>query len=186
MRLEGLKGSLNSGSDNYKVLKSDKNLTSYHGILKNPSEIESLLRFQLVNGLNGMPVLTRLSDGYHSLLKSRPTWPYYYSGLAQIDSMSNDSVINNLTKAIQYGAHERKVVKSVAEILFFNWEKIEENDKSRILDYLYRQNESLISDIVAISAKFAKIYVFCDYIYEKKHVEYATCKQQYWQPLSDL
>ena len=186
LRLEDLKKSLYAKSANYKGLHDDKFSSNYQNFIQTPSEIEIFLRFQLINGLNDMQAYDQLFDGYQSLLTIKPTWPYYYSGLAQIDRSMNVSVVNNLFKAIQYGAHEKKVINSIAEILFSHWEKIKKKDRNRILDYLSTRNDNVITSIVTISVKFAKIYVFCDYIYEKKHVEYAACKQQYWQPLSDL
>ncbi len=86
---------------------------------------------------------------------------------------------------MNYGKHEKQVVYSLAEMLFYGWEKIDEIDRVAILEYLIDQEESVISRTIGISAKFAKIYQYCDYIFEKKHVEYAACKRNYWQPLSD-
>jgi hypothetical protein len=186
LRLEELKKSFHSKSINLKVSQTDAGTISFEKLLQNPSEKEILFRFRLIKGMGDLQIYKQLLSGYQALLTTKPTWPYYFSGLAQVDRLMNVSVIGNLSKAMKYGAHERKVIKSVAEILFTSWEKINKTDKNHILDYLSGRNDIMITSIVGISAKFAKIYEFCDYIYEKKHVEYAACKQQYWQPLTDL
>ncbi|MBL4772127.1 MAG: hypothetical protein JKX98_00490 [Alcanivoracaceae bacterium] len=155
----------------------------YNNFIQNPLELELYLRFRLTAHVRNNDDDSFL---YRLLLKTRPTWPYFYSGLAQVKSVHGDLEQSDLNNAIKYGPHEKGVVNSLAEILFYNWNYLDKTGRLQLLEYLTDQNDIMITNVVTISAKFAKIYAYCDYIYEKKHVEYAACKQQYWQPLTDL
>lgn len=156
----------------------------YHRFFQNPAEIELYLRAQLF--YNEMDKLQHQSDSYQLLLASKPTWPYFYSGLAQIDLTNKEFHTYYIDKAIKYGAHERKVINSLAEVLFYSWDRIEKETRIKILDYLAKQTDSSIAQSVNISAKFSRIYEYCDFLYDKKQVEYASCKRHYWQPLTVL
>ncbi len=122
---------------------------------------------------------------YHQLLSIKPSWPYYYSGLVQSSSLSGKVDEQYIRRSMRFGRHERLVVKSLSEVLFYQWSLMTESMQNEMLDHLIIQNDVLLSEIVKISARFAKIYPLCDFIYEKKQVEYAACKDQYWQPLKD-
>ncbi|MFK8011914.1 MAG: hypothetical protein AB8B80_07745 [Marinicellaceae bacterium] len=124
-----------------------------------------------------------ISRFYRKLLKTKPSWPYYFSGLVKVDNI--DKVVNmkNVKYAIKYGEFERQVATSIAEMVFSRWSLIDNTEKMGILNYLISQHETLLSRLINVSAKFAKIFEFCDFIYEEKQVEYAACKQNYWQPL---
>ena len=152
----------------------------------NPGEIELFLRAQLIENTASSQLDNTVWWDYGFLLKKRPTWPYFWSGLVQ--SRMQRGIVDevNLRNAVKFGPHELKVIKSLAEILFYSWEKIQKESRLMLLNYLTEQNKTVIAKVVSISAKFAKIYVYCDFIYEKKHVEYAACKDQYWQPLDDI
>ena len=152
----------------------------------NPAEIELFLRAQLIENSVSSQLDSDIWWYYEFLLKKRPTWPYLHSGLAQ--SAMQRGVVDelNLRNAIKFGPHEVKIIKSLAEILFYSWEKMQKESRLVLLNYLTEQNKATISRVVNISARFAKIYAYCDFIYEKKHVEYAACKDQYWQPLDDM
>lgn len=155
----------------------------YNRFFQNPAEIELYLRAELFsNEYNNSEKLTEL---YQFLLSTKPTWPYYYSGLAQVDLADDVFSLVNVDKAMQYGVHERKVVKSLAEILFYDWDEIDELSRIAVLNYLSSQKSWSIAQVVYISARFSRVYEYCDFLYEKKRVEYAPCKQQYWQPLSE-
>jgi hypothetical protein len=154
----------------------------YNRIFQNPAEIELYLRAELFSHkLENSDDLIKL---YQILLSTKPTWPYYYSGLAQIDLTDKLFRQENVNKAVHYGVHERKVMQSLAEVLFYNWDNIEEDEKNILLEYLSNQKLRSIAQVVNISAKFSRVYEYCDFLYEKKRVEYAPCKRQYWQPLS--
>ena len=135
---------------------------------------------------NEMNNSQHLTDLYQLLLESRPTWPYFYSGLAQVDQVNKQLQFTHINKAMSFGAHERKVVNSLAEILFYNWDSLEVMSRNRILDYLSNQPSWSIAQSINISAKFSRVYEYCDFLYEKKQVEYATCKHHYWQPLTGV
>ena len=157
----------------------------YQTYIQNPAEKELYLRARLLDSSNG--ILTDVGELqylYMTLLKTRPSWPYYYSGIAQAQQITKS--INNkyISYAIKYGPHEQKVIKSLAEILFYNWNNFTKNDRLKVLKYLTNQPNHIIAIIVTVSTKFAKSYQYCDFLYEQKHVEYPACKQQYWQPLS--
>ena len=79
-----------------------------------------------------------------------------------------------------------KVIKSLAEILFYNWNDIDKGKRSQLMTYLSSQANNSIAKVVEISSKFARVYEYCDFLYEQRHIEHASCKSQYWQPLSDL
>lgn len=154
----------------------------YDTYIQNPAILELYLRASILSSDKDTEELKLL---YKRLLKTRPSWPYYFSGLAQVNQLSDFYNSSDINAAIQYGKYERKVALSFAEILFYGWDGVKKKDQLLILNYLIGQQESTISRSINISAKFAKIYQYCDFIYEKKHVEYAACKQNYWQPLSD-
>ncbi len=175
---------ISNGEDATKHLQipSQKDSYFYDSYLQDPANLELYIRASLLNKIKKPEELKLL---YQRLLKTRPSWPYYYSGLAQVDSLSGQLKQSDVAGSIKYGKHERQVVYSLAEVLFYGWNKIDEMDRKVVLDYLIGQQEVVISRTIAISVKFAKIYQYCDYIFEKKHVEYAACKRNYWQPLSD-
>ncbi|VAW46533.1 hypothetical protein MNBD_GAMMA03-1254 [hydrothermal vent metagenome] len=157
----------------------------YQTYIQNPAEVELYLRSRLLDSINGTLIDTlELQYLYTTLLKTRPSWPYYYSGIAQVQQLTKNLNSKYISDAIKYGAHEQKVIKSLAEILFYNWNNFTKNSRLEVLQYLANQPDNIIAGIVTISAKFAKIYQYCDFLYEEKHVEYPACKQQYWQPLS--
>lgn len=168
-------------------LKQPVNGESYlsHVFVRNPLEVELYLRSRLFDSAHDAVNQPELNSLYQSLLKYRPTWPYYHTGLSQVRQLNHGDYGVSLESAINFGPHEKKVAKSVSEILFYNWNTIEEKTKLMILEYLMRQADHVIGSIVKISAKFAKVYEYCDYIYERKRVEYAACKDEYWQPLSN-
>ncbi|MCF6319217.1 MAG: hypothetical protein L3J83_08065 [Proteobacteria bacterium] len=159
-------------------------------ILHNPAETElylrsALLDYQELSSKN----ISELIEMYNLLIKIRPTWAYYFSGKAQLAMVAMvDQPFDGeqLKAAVKYGKHERKVVESLAEVLFYNWNKLQKKEKNELLTYLSDQTDSSIARVVNISAKFARIYEYCDFLYDKKRVEYAACKNQYWQPLSDI
>lgn len=154
----------------------------YDTYIQDPANLDLFIRASLLVSNKKNKELALM---YQRLLKTRPTWPYYYSGLVQINQFSGQINHSDIVRSIKYGMYERQVVYSLAEILFYGWKDIEKNDRLTILGYLIGQQESVISRTINISAKFAKIYQYCDFIFEKKHVEYAACKRNYWQPLSD-
>ncbi len=156
-------------------------------ILHNPAETELYLRSKLLTYQNiSRQNVVKLKVLYNMLIQSRPTWSYYYSGLVQLSMIDRSLEIRQLELAMKYGKHERKVIKSLAEILFYNWNRLDNKQRNELLEYLSEQTDSSIAGVVNISAKFARIYEYCDFIYDKKQVEYAACKNQYWQPLSDI
>jgi hypothetical protein len=122
---------------------------------------------------------------YKKLLVIRPTWPYYHSGLVQIEQKKREFNPDTLNRAIKYGMHERTVVYGLAEVLFHEWDNIPENIRLTILNHLSLQHSVIVSQTINISSKFARLYQYCDFLYDKNNVEYAACKQNYWQPLSD-
>jgi len=164
------------------VKPSEQESYFYDTYIQNPATLELYLRASMINSKKNNTEKTLF---YKRLLKTRPSWPYYFSGLAQVNHMSGQFDSNIINSIIHYGKYERKVVLSLAEILFHNWERIENKYRELILSHISEQQDYIISQTVNISSKFAKIYEYCDFIYEKKHVEYAACKQNYWQPLSD-
>ncbi len=156
-------------------------------ILHNPAETELYLRSGLVGYQElSSKNISELIGMYNLLTKIRPTWPYYFSGKGQLAMVDQPFDGEQLKAAVKYGKHERKVVESLAEVLFYNWNKLQKKEKNELLTYLSDQTDSSIARVVNISAKFARIYEYCDFLYDKKRVEYAACKNQYWQPLSDV
>jgi len=152
--------------------------------VQNPDEAELLLRAQLIaNERIRKDKLANMELAYQELLVKRPSWPYYYSGLLRVHIMGSVPDFKIIEKTIGYGSYELKVVKSVAELLFYKWDFFSKEQQNSLLAYLSSQAEIVNRQIVAISAKFAKIYEYCDYIYDQKQVEYAACKKYYWEPL---
>lgn len=186
---KSLRGSKTRSSDSYSRLVTTVSIGDsfwYETYVRNPANVELYLRSKLHNLSNNEGVNDEeLISLYLLLLKTRPSWPYYFSGLTQIQNLVKGADNRYFINAIQKGPHEIKVVYSLAEMLFYNWDNINKSNQILILDYLIDQPESTISATVNISANFAKIYEYCDYIYSKKHVEYRACKQHYWQPLLD-
>lgn len=177
---------LKNSQDNAIVLsffESFKNSLT-HYILQNPSESELLLRAQLIvsDGMNKQE-LAAMELSYLGLLAKRPTWPYYYSGLLRVQMFDFSLNFKTIRQAITYGAFEFKVAKSMAELLFYKWDYFSKDQQNSLLAYLSSQPRVTKTQIVAISAKFAKIYEYCDYIYEEKQLEYSPCKKYYWEPL---
>ena len=150
--------------------------------IQNPATLELYLKSSIVNSEKNN---NNVGLMYKRLLRTRPTWPYYYSGLAQYNQILDQFIPEIIYKTIKYGKHEKKVVHSLAEILFHNWKLIKTKDRELIMSHFLGQQDKIISQTVSISSKFAKFYEYCDFIYEKKHVEYAACTGNYWQPLSD-
>ena len=91
----------------------------------NPAEIELFLRAQLIENTVNTEVGNNIWSYYEFLLKKRPTWPYFYSGLVQFGVKGGVVDEDSLRNAVKFGPHEVKVIKSLAEILFYNWEKIQ-------------------------------------------------------------
>lgn len=152
----------------------------------NPQETELYLRVELLEASHHTDeALRKLKAIYKDLLNTRPSWPYLYSGLLQVDQLLGEEQAQHLKSAIVYGKHETKVIKSLAEILFYNWDVLDKSLKNQLIMMLSEQSEGRISTIVNIAAKFSRVFEYCDLLYEKKHVEYAACKSQYWQPLTD-
>lgn len=161
---------------------------SMHPLLvsTSPAEIDLHLRYYLLNHESQSYLINELDDFYKMLIGVRPSWPYYYSGMAQLAMLYDQVDELSLMSLNQYGYHETKVVESLSEILFYSWNNLQIETRQQLLTQLIDQKESLITSVVNISAKFAKIYHICDFIYEKKQVEYPACKDQYWQPLKRL
>jgi hypothetical protein len=152
--------------------------------IQNPALTELYLRFDLLDAASLSPKqIAEYKKAYQQLLATRPTWPYYYSGLVQL-SMLNQSLREEvLNNTMSYGKHENKVITSLAETLFYHWNQLNKMQRKSLLDYLSNQSDSTIARVVEISAKFARVFEYCDFLYDKKRVEYAACKRQYWQPL---
>jgi len=195
LKLEGAKALLRSqyGDEVWQIqdfeqFTSEINGGSLHplSLSINPAELELYLRSFLRKRILGSVTKDNFGRYYKLLLEIKPTWPYYYSGLAQLSVLYGKADEVNIDNAWYFGKHEQQVVKSLAEVIFYGWNGLKKNNKNRYLSYLINQNEVLVSAVVNVSAKFAKIYVLCDFIYERKQVEYAACKSQYWQPLKEL
>ena len=167
------------------LTKLDESWLNKH-FVQNPDEIEQLLRYELLTGNSKKEQLLEMRRMYRLLQEGRPSWPYYYSGLSQIDNLLRETNNENLKLAISFGSHESLVVESMAEILFYKWDLLDKKMKNDMLGYLIKQSDIMKGRIVNISAKYSRIYEYCDYIYDKKHVEYAACKGHYWQPLMKL
>lgn len=189
LRYENNKSLFNAKYFNHRddiVIDLERGASLHSGFLssyvRNPAELELKLRADLM-GSDESRVIADHSVYYQELLKRRPSWPYYFSGLMQSEFANKHYSEHAIKKAMYYGPHEKQVVLSLAELLFFYWEDISDNLKNEMMAYLMNQSDILNSIVVKISAKFAKIYQYCDFIYDKKHVEYAACKQQYWKPL---
>ena len=150
--------------------------------IQDPANVEMYLRASLFNVGNKSE---ELISTYEQLLMRRPSWPYYFSGMAHVSQLSKVNSVNYINSAMKYGKYERSVINSLAEIVFHDWDMIEESARLVILNHLSRQQEGVISLTINISAKFAKLYQYCDFLYEINHVEYAACKRNYWEPLSE-
>ena len=150
----------------------------------NPAMTELQLRADLLDS-GSSEQLINLTEEYLGLLSTRPSWPYYFSGMLQAEAIQSNNFSNNFDNAIKYGAYEKQVVFSIAESLFYNWDNLNKESKVIALNYLSNQSEFIKSLVIGISAKFARVYEFCDFLYDKTHVQSATCKNNYWQPLVD-
>ena len=156
-------------------------------VINNPAETELFLRSKLLESqLPSIENVRELKLIYGGLLDIKPTWPYYFSGIVQLSMVDGSLDKGLIESAIKYGSYEKKVIKSLAEVLFYHWDNLTNEERNRLLNYLSNQTEATISQVVLISANFARIYEYCDFLYDKKHVEYAACKRQYWQPLSKV
>jgi len=156
-------------------------------ILHNPAETELYLRSELLkNEKISQKNIIELKKLYNMLIQSKPTWPYYFSGIVQLSMINKSLDVHQLELTMKYGKHEKKTIKSMAEVLFYNWTRLDAMQRNALLTYLSEQTDSSIARVVDISVKFARLYEYCDFIYNKKQVEYAACKSQYWQPLSEV
>ena len=175
------------GSQNVKKLLpsgSDLNVSSF--VTESPNQVELLIRvFLSVSKEESFNNSEKLSDAYFNLLKIRPSWPYYYSGMAQIKKIEQNDFNPSINKAIMLAPFERKVVESISQLLFSNWESIDSVMKKKMLMYLSSQDDVVIERLVGSSLRFARLFEFCDYLYESKRVEYQACKLEFWQPLMD-
>ena len=150
----------------------------------NPAMTELQLRANLLDS-GSSEQLINLTEEYLGLLSTRPSWPYYFSGMLQAEAIQTNNFSYIFDNAIRYGPHEKQVVSSIAESLFYNWDNLNKESKVIALNYLSNQSEFIKSLAIGISAKFARVYEFCDFLYDKTHVQSATCKINYWQPLAD-
>ncbi len=175
------------GSDSVKnSLPDSRKLKFISFVSVNPNQIELYIRaFLSISKSESLKNSEKLSDAYFSLLKIRPSWPYYYSGLAQIKKIEQNDFNPSANKAIMLAPFERKVVLSVSQLLFSNWESIDSVMKKKMLVYLSSQNDVVIERLVGSALMFARLFEFCDYLYENNRVEYQTCKREFWQPLMD-
>ncbi len=156
-------------------------------ITRNPAETELYLRSKLLASQSlSFDSVSELKTLYGGLLEGKPSWPYYFSGIVQLSLVNGSLDIGRIESAVKYGQYEKKVIKSLAEVLFYHWDNLNNAERDSLLNYLSDQTEATIAQVVLISAKFARIYEYCDFLYDKKHVEYAACKRQYWQPLSNV
>lgn len=158
-------------------------LNSY--LIKNPTESELMIRAYLSN-----PKRFFLKPGfepvyvYENLLKIRPSWPYYFSGIAQIKKNEKNDFIPSLKKAIMLAPFERKVALSVSQLLFSNWDSVNSADKRYVLRYLAKQNDVMLNAIVESALRFARMFEFCDFLYEQNQKENSVCLREYWRPLN--
>ncbi len=173
------------GSSGVKKSPPDiRELTFPSFVSVNPKQIELYIRaFLATSKLESLKNSEKLSDTYFSLLKIRPSWPYYFSGLAQIEKIKQNDFNPLVNKAIMLAPFERKVVMSVSQLLFSNWEGIDSVMKKKMLVYLSSQDEVVIEKLIGSALMFARLFEFCDYLYEINQVEYRTCKREFWQPL---
>ncbi len=175
------------GSDSVKKLPPESRklkLPSFVSV--NPNQIELYIRaFLSISKSESLKNSEKLSDAYFSLLKIRPSWPYYYSGLAQIKKIEQNDFTPSVNKAIMLAPFERKVVLNVSQLLFSTWESIDSVMKKKMLVYLSSQDDVVIERLVGSALMFARLFEFCDYLYENKRVEYRTCQREFWRPLMD-
>ncbi len=156
------------------------------GFISNPLESELYLRSMLLNDNKSKAIADDVVGSYKNLLRTRPAWPYLYSGLMQAQQLSKGEVDDSLELAIKYGIHERDIIASVAEYLFTNWNSVDRMSRSRVLDYLNGQTETSLTAIISMASKFGRVYDYCDYYYMKTRKINDTCKRHYWQPLIDV
>jgi hypothetical protein len=175
------------GSQNVKkLLPNDSDLKLSSFVSESPNQVELYIRvFLSFSKSESYKNSENLSDAYFNLLKIRPSWPYYYSGLAQIKKIEQNDFNPSINKAIMLAPFERKVVESVSQLLFSNWESIDSVMKKKMLVYLSSQSRVVIERLISTSLRFARLFEFCDYLYESKRIEYQTCKLEFWQPLMD-
>ncbi len=181
-RVEYRLGEQNVGN----ALPNIKDLTLSSYVNKSPHEVELLVRVLLsTSKMESLRYSKKLNDAYLNLLKIRPTWPYYYSGLAQIKKIEQNDFNPSVKKAIMLAPFERKVIESISQLLFSNWESIDSVMKKKMLVYLSGQDDAMIERLVGTALRFARLFEFCDYLYEAKLTEYKACKREFWQPLMD-
>jgi hypothetical protein len=150
----------------------------------NPKEQESALRVQFVlNQLGSAIDLNEIKETYLQLLYKKPTWPYFYSGLVQVSQVAKNQDFTNIAESIMFGPHETKIIKSMAEVAFYRWQDISNEQKQVLLDYLSGQSIHNITSSSRIAAKFGRIKSFCEYLFEKFKQENSVCLQNYWKPL---
>ncbi len=161
---------------------ADLEFSSYVSI--SPNQVELLTRvFLTVSKEKSFRYSESMADAYLNLLKIRPSWPYYYSGLAQIKKIEQNDFNPSINKAIMLAPFERKVVDSVSQLLFSEWESIDSVMKKKMLVYLSSQDNGKIEGLIGVALRFARLFEFCDYLYESKRKEFQACKREFWQPL---
>ena len=149
-----------------------------------PARGELYIRSLLVNKkLLTKQQILKARHLYKTLLSRRPSWPYYYSGLSLLGLVDKNLDIKSIEKSLEYGKHENKVVKSMAQLLFSQWEVIDDGLKKSLLEVLSEQNINILNSVVNVSSRLSRVYEFCDYLYEKYKIENRSCKSNYWQPL---
>ncbi len=157
------------------------------GIFESPKLTELWLRYLLLNKAYWTKSeLEKARLIYVNLLNTKPTWPYYYSGLLQLDAKQGEIDSYNVAMISKYGRHEVNVIKSLAEVLFVNWQRFDYATRRLIMNVLSKQNKQLLGVIISSSTKFARLYEFCDFLFEKSHKSELDCLRNYWQPLSDV
>ena len=155
-------------------------------ITKNPQQLELFIRvFLSVSKEESLKNSKEINETYLSLLKIRPSWPYYYSGLAQIKKIEQNDFNPSVNKAIMLAPFERKVVESISQLLFSGWESIDSVMKKKMLMYLSGQDRAVIEKLIGTALRFARLFEFCDYLYDNNRIEYQACKREFWQPLMD-
>ena len=152
--------------------------------MNNPRELEIEFRVKLILlSLKNSTELDSIKNNYLELLKIKPTWPYFYSGLLQVNQIAENDDLSFIEESMRFGPHETKIIKSLAEVLFYRWRDVDGSKKLLLLNYLTEQSNHNVSNSIKVASKFGQVNTICDYLFEKYAEKNAVCLKNYWKPL---
>lgn len=167
-------------------IRADNSISDFEDnsqIILSPRLIELELRYRLQQRDASKIEVEEYKRKYLEALEQKPTWPYLLSGVAQTNAILEKFDWDNIDQLMKNGPNEIKVIKSLSDIVFSNWQKFTKKNQQLFLSFISNKSSGNINSSIKLAARQGLVFEICDYLFDELNEEFYECKRNYWTPL---